>query len=53
MISRFAILPIKDDAWLAAVSHHWNLDRDDPVLRSRGGVGSPACGDAAWRRVGV
>ncbi len=30
IISRFSILPIKDDAWLAVVSHHWNLDGDDP-----------------------
>jgi len=30
MISRFTVLPVSDDAWLAAVSHHWNLDRADP-----------------------
>lgn len=36
MISRFAVLPIKDDAWLAAVSHHWNLDRGDPRTHQQG-----------------
>jgi hypothetical protein len=30
MISRFLVTPVRDDAWLAAVSHHWNLDRADP-----------------------
>jgi len=30
VVSRFAILPAGDDAWLVSVSRHWNLDRDDP-----------------------
>lgn len=30
VISRFALLPVGDDAWLITVSRHWNLDRDDP-----------------------
>jgi len=30
-ISRFALLPYGDDnEWMAVVSRHWNLDRDDP-----------------------
>jgi hypothetical protein len=30
VVSRFAIVPAGDDAWLVSVSRHWNLDRDDP-----------------------
>ena len=30
MISRFLVTPVRDDAWLTAVSHHWHLDRADP-----------------------
>ena len=30
VISRFAIIPIGDDRWLATVSRHWNIDRPDP-----------------------
>jgi hypothetical protein len=30
VISRFALLPVGDDAWLISVSRHWNLDRYDP-----------------------
>ncbi len=30
VISRFAVLPAGDDAWVVSVSRHWNLDRDDP-----------------------
>lgn len=29
-ITRFALLPAHDEGWLASVSRHWNLDRDDP-----------------------
>ena len=30
-ISRFTLLPRSDDdRWLAVVSRHWNIDRDDP-----------------------
>src|SRR4051812_32845470 len=29
-ISRFALIPVGDDRWLASVSRHWNLDRPDP-----------------------
>jgi hypothetical protein len=29
-ISRFALLPVGDDQWLASVGRHWNLDRADP-----------------------
>ena len=30
-ISRFALLPYGDaNEWMAVVSRHWNLDRDDP-----------------------
>jgi hypothetical protein len=30
VISRFAVIPVGDDRWLATVSRHWNLDRPDP-----------------------
>lgn len=30
VISRFAVIPAGDEAWLVSVSRHWNLDRDDP-----------------------
>jgi hypothetical protein len=30
VISRFALLPVGEDAWLINVSRHWNIDRDDP-----------------------
>jgi hypothetical protein len=30
VITRFGLLPAGDDAWISAVSRHWNLDRDDP-----------------------
>lgn len=30
MISRFVLSPRGDDAWLAAASRHWNVDRADP-----------------------
>ncbi len=30
VISRFAVIPAGEDQWLASVSRHWNLDRDDP-----------------------
>jgi hypothetical protein len=30
VVSRFAVIPAGDDAWLVSVSKHWNLDRDDP-----------------------
>jgi hypothetical protein len=31
IVSRFSLLPSsKDDAWLATVSRHWNVDRPDP-----------------------
>ena len=30
MITRFSLLPGRDDEWITAVSHHWNLDRPDP-----------------------
>jgi hypothetical protein len=29
-VSRFALLPHGEGAWLASVSRHWNLDRADP-----------------------
>jgi hypothetical protein len=29
-ISRFSLAPSEDGSWLAAVSHHWNIDRDQP-----------------------
>ena len=29
-ISRFSLTPKADSIWVAAVSKHWNLDRDDP-----------------------
>jgi hypothetical protein len=29
-ISRFALIPGGDDAWVTAVVRHWNLDRADP-----------------------
>jgi len=30
VISRFAVIPVGEDRWLATVSRHWNLDRPDP-----------------------
>jgi hypothetical protein len=30
MISRFALTPLPNGAWLAVVGRHWNLDRADP-----------------------
>lgn len=30
MISRFALAPVPNGAWLATVGRHWNLDRADP-----------------------
>jgi len=30
MISRFSFVAAHDEAWLPAVSHHWNLDGPDP-----------------------
>ncbi len=29
-ISRFALIPFDEGKWLAQVSRHWHLDRDDP-----------------------
>jgi hypothetical protein len=29
-ISRFALIPRADGAWITAVSRHWNIERDDP-----------------------
>jgi hypothetical protein len=29
-ITRFALLPAGEDAWISSVSRHWNLDRQDP-----------------------
>jgi hypothetical protein len=29
-ITRFALLPAGDSKWIAAVSRHWSLDRDQP-----------------------
>jgi len=30
VISRFAVIPVGEDRWLATVARHWNLDRPDP-----------------------
>lgn len=30
VITRVALLPTREESWLAAASHHWNLDRPDP-----------------------
>jgi hypothetical protein len=30
MISRYALVPGQDGAWLASAGRHWNLDRADP-----------------------
>jgi hypothetical protein len=30
MISRYAMVPREDGAWLASAGRHWNLDRADP-----------------------
>jgi hypothetical protein len=30
VVSRFSLLPRDDGKWMAAVSRHWNVDRDDP-----------------------
>jgi hypothetical protein len=29
-ITRFALIPVGDDHWLATVARHWNLDRPNP-----------------------
>ena len=29
-ISRFGLMPVGDDGWIAAVNRHWYLDRDGP-----------------------
>jgi hypothetical protein len=29
-ITRFAFLPVGEDAWLSVAARHWNLDRSDP-----------------------
>jgi hypothetical protein len=29
-LSRFALVPMGDDAWITQVSRHWNVDRPDP-----------------------
>jgi hypothetical protein len=29
-ITRFALVPVADDSWLASASRHWNLDRPNP-----------------------
>lgn len=29
-VTRFALLPAGEDAWMAVASRHWNLDRSDP-----------------------
>jgi hypothetical protein len=41
VVTRFSMIPAKDkkDGWLAVVSRHWNLDREDPRHR---GDGAPA-----------
>lgn len=30
VVSRFALMPGEDHAWLAVNARHWNIDRDDP-----------------------
>jgi hypothetical protein len=30
-ISRFPLIPVGDDRWLASVARHWNLDRPSPA----------------------
>ena len=30
VISRFAVIPVGEERWLATVSRHWNLDRPTP-----------------------
>ncbi len=30
VISRFTLIPRDNGSWLAAVSHHWHVDRADP-----------------------
>lgn len=30
VVTRFALLPRDDGAWMASVSRHWNVDRADP-----------------------
>jgi hypothetical protein len=35
VVTRFSMLPAKSakDGWIASVSRHWNLDREDPRIR--------------------
>jgi hypothetical protein len=35
VVSRFSMIPAKSakDGWIASVSRHWNLDREDPRMR--------------------
>jgi hypothetical protein len=30
VITRFALIPRGDDAWMASAGRHWNIDRQDP-----------------------
>jgi hypothetical protein len=30
ILTRFVVVPAKDDTWITSVSRHWNLDRPDP-----------------------
>jgi hypothetical protein len=30
LVTRFVLVPGKEDAWIASVSRHWNLDQPDP-----------------------
>jgi hypothetical protein len=30
ILTRFVVVPVKEDSWVASVSRHWNLDRPNP-----------------------
>jgi hypothetical protein len=30
IITRFSLIPVHEEKWIATVSRHWNLDREDP-----------------------
>ena len=42
IITRFSVVPVGEDSWLAAVGRHWYLDRDNPRESSRDPVLAPA-----------
>ncbi len=40
MITRFSVMPRRDDLWLPSVIRHWNIDRPDPRNDPTAGAGA-------------